>query len=307
MINLQSIISLFDDKPTLLKWLKKVEAALAASVLTSVTISQPSETTAVLTFNFEDGTNIETPAITLPRGASVVNAMLDANNNLILVLDDGRQINVGNIMPQNINAQNGTFSVSLTTPRATISVGNIGNLSVTTHLEAESIDTAGTIYSEGGIIAEETIHTDENLEVGGNAAVTGSVTAASFIGENARPIYQHNIELYSTTAQDLPNTHAVYLTFAIYNSSPTPITTIEQILQEIRSISERYVLRVHGTLYINNLLLDMRTIMKRNNVNTINLVYYRNNEWSVMNSVDLSFITPENGYAITDTLLRLNG
>lgn len=67
MINWESILSAFDEKGTLMKWLKKVEAALKGSVLTNVEPIQ-NDTRLELKFNFEDGTSITSPAITLPRG-----------------------------------------------------------------------------------------------------------------------------------------------------------------------------------------------------------------------------------------------
>lgn len=67
MINYDSILSAFDGKPTLLQWLKLVKKALDESVLKDITVSQDG-TSAVFTFNFEDGTSISTPAVTLPKG-----------------------------------------------------------------------------------------------------------------------------------------------------------------------------------------------------------------------------------------------
>ena len=67
MINYESILSAFDGKPTLLQWLKMVKKALDESVLKDITVSQDGAS-AVFTFNFEDGTSISTPAVTLPKG-----------------------------------------------------------------------------------------------------------------------------------------------------------------------------------------------------------------------------------------------
>ena len=67
MINYDSILSAFDGKPTLLQWLKMVKKALDESVLKDITVSQDGAS-AVFTFNFEDGTSISTPAVTLPKG-----------------------------------------------------------------------------------------------------------------------------------------------------------------------------------------------------------------------------------------------
>lgn len=67
MINYDSILSVFDGKPTLLQWLKLVKKALDESVLKDITLKQDGAN-AVFTFNFEDGTSISTPAVTLPKG-----------------------------------------------------------------------------------------------------------------------------------------------------------------------------------------------------------------------------------------------
>lgn len=68
MINYETILSTADNKLTLMKWLQKVEGALKNASLESVTASQPTTTTLVLTFHFADGTTLESPSIVLPRG-----------------------------------------------------------------------------------------------------------------------------------------------------------------------------------------------------------------------------------------------
>lgn len=67
MINYDSILSAFDGKPTLLQWLKLVKKALDESVLKDITLNQDG-TSVIFTFNFEDGTSLSTPAVTLPKG-----------------------------------------------------------------------------------------------------------------------------------------------------------------------------------------------------------------------------------------------
>lgn len=72
MINWQSILSSFDDKPTLLEWLKKVQKALNESALTTVTVTQEKSgrvNSITLSFNFQDGTKIVAPAFTVNDGA----------------------------------------------------------------------------------------------------------------------------------------------------------------------------------------------------------------------------------------------
>ena len=68
MISWESILSVFNTKGTLLKWLQKLEKALKDGVLLSVTVNTVSAGVITLTFNFADGTTITTPQSNLPEG-----------------------------------------------------------------------------------------------------------------------------------------------------------------------------------------------------------------------------------------------
>ena len=68
MINKQTIISSFDEKGTLLKWLKTVEDALANASLSTVQLITVSDTQIRLSFVFADGSSVTSPAILLPQG-----------------------------------------------------------------------------------------------------------------------------------------------------------------------------------------------------------------------------------------------
>ena len=94
MINWETIKSLYNDKPTLLQWLKKVEAALAASVLQVVDVEKVSTSEIKLNFIFEDGTNIETPTIALPYE---IQSVAIVNGHLILTLESGETLDAGNL------------------------------------------------------------------------------------------------------------------------------------------------------------------------------------------------------------------
>lgn len=68
MILKETILSAFTERGTLLKWLKKVEAALNNAVLTDISLEQISATQVKLKFTFENGDSVESPVLTLPRG-----------------------------------------------------------------------------------------------------------------------------------------------------------------------------------------------------------------------------------------------
>lgn len=68
MININTILSTFDEKGTLLKWLKTTNSALKNASLKSVEAVQPTATTLQLKFIFADDSSLLSPPITLPKG-----------------------------------------------------------------------------------------------------------------------------------------------------------------------------------------------------------------------------------------------
>lgn len=68
MILKETILSAFTERGTLLQWLKKVESAVNADVLTDISVEQVSATQVKLKFTFENGDFVESPVLTLPRG-----------------------------------------------------------------------------------------------------------------------------------------------------------------------------------------------------------------------------------------------
>ena len=68
MILKETILSAFTERGTLLKWLKKVEAALKADVLTDISLNQISETQVTIKLTFAGGSTVQSPVLTMPRG-----------------------------------------------------------------------------------------------------------------------------------------------------------------------------------------------------------------------------------------------
>ena len=68
MINLETILSVFNEKGTLLKWLQKLENALKGDTLAGAEITEEADNKAKIKFTFADGTSLESESFNLPTG-----------------------------------------------------------------------------------------------------------------------------------------------------------------------------------------------------------------------------------------------
>lgn len=148
MINIETLLSSFDDRGTLMRWLNAVEKALNDATLTSVEVLQISTQVIKLKFNFADNTSIITPEITLPKGekgdkgdkgatgetgatgVSVTNVTVNANNHLLVTLSNGTVIDAGEI--------NVTSGVVIDTTLSTTSENPVQNRVITLALNAKA-------------------------------------------------------------------------------------------------------------------------------------------------------------------------
>ena len=97
-INKQTIISAFDDKLTLLQWLKTINKALDKAVLTGVEVRQKGNATFTFVVTFEDGTELESNRFVLAQGESINGATI-RNGHLYLSLTNGDELDAGNVKP----------------------------------------------------------------------------------------------------------------------------------------------------------------------------------------------------------------
>lgn len=98
MINEETIVSVYDDKMTLLQFLKTVNKALDEAVLTSVEVSKKGNATLSFVFEFADGTKIESGEIVLQQGESVTDAKI-VDGHLYLTLSNDERLDAGNVKP----------------------------------------------------------------------------------------------------------------------------------------------------------------------------------------------------------------
>ena len=96
MINYETLLSSYDDKLTLMQWLKKVEEALKGASAVSFKVNKRGDATLTFSVVFEDGSELETSPIILQQGESVQGATI-RNGHLILTLTNGDELDAGNL------------------------------------------------------------------------------------------------------------------------------------------------------------------------------------------------------------------
>lgn len=96
MLNYETLLSSYDDKLTLMQWLKKVEEALKDASAVSFKVNKRGDATLTFSVVFEDGSELETDPIILQQGESVQAATI-RNGHLILTLTNGDELDAGDL------------------------------------------------------------------------------------------------------------------------------------------------------------------------------------------------------------------
>lgn len=96
MINDNTILSSFDDRPTLLEWLKKVEDALKTDTATAVSVENPTANTYVFKITFADGKTLSSGNVVFPNAVQDVSIK---NGHIIVTQISGTQTDLGAINP----------------------------------------------------------------------------------------------------------------------------------------------------------------------------------------------------------------
>lgn len=137
MINDNTILSSFDDRPTLLEWLKKVEDALKTDTATAVSVENPSANTYVFKITFADGKTLSSGNVVFPDSVKDVSIK---NGHIIVTQISGTQTDLGVLNPYAdtivVNAETNTTEIGgkLQVSGEAQVTGNVamgGNLGVT--------------------------------------------------------------------------------------------------------------------------------------------------------------------------------
>ena len=129
MINDNTIISSFNDRPTLLEWLKKVEEAIKTDTAKSISVDNPDTNVYIIKITFADGSVMQTEPVKFPDS---VNGVSISNNHLIITTQGGIREDLGVINPY-------ADTIVLNSETNTTEIGNNvkidGNLQVNSNAE----------------------------------------------------------------------------------------------------------------------------------------------------------------------------
>ena len=172
MINDNTILSSFDDKPTLLEWLKKVEDALKTDTAKSISVENPSANTYVFKITFADGTTLSSGNVVFPDSVKDVSIK---NGHIIVTQISGTQTDLGAINPY---ADTIVENASTNTTEIGNNVEVGGDLSVQGSVVGRGIVTSiGRLTANGGMEVHGQGYVNGTLGVTGNATIGGTITA----------------------------------------------------------------------------------------------------------------------------------
>lgn len=202
MINYETILSAFDDKDTLLKWLQKVEKALTDSTLTSVDCVNVDDAHIKFTFNFADGTKIDTPNVYVKPG---VDGKDGVGFNTLTEVDI--PVSVASVLYTAAAGATVTGQASFKTPEKTYNVvakcimpiAGAGAVNVDANASARKIEISldGYAGASAGQYPRKTASGLDWVSGTGGATVENSTFSA--------PIFQANFGTPSASWEQIPN------------------------------------------------------------------------------------------------------
>ena len=173
MINDNTILSSFDDRPTLLEWLKKVEDALKTDTATAVSVENPSANTYVFKITFADGETLSSGNVVFPDSVKDVSIK---NGHIIVTSVGGNVEDLGVLNP---------YADTIVVNSATNTTEIAHNVKVGGNLQVDGNESvAGVLGVQNGIASAGKITANDGMEVHGQGYVNGAlgVTGNATIG-----------------------------------------------------------------------------------------------------------------------------
>ena len=163
MINDNTILSSFDDRPTLLEWLKKVEDALKTDTATAVSVDNPSANTYVFKITFADGETLSSGNVVFPDSVKDVSIK---NGHIIVTQISGTQTDLGAINP---------YADTIVLNAVTNDVEINGETKINAGLEVLNELNCDNIVAKGAIQTDRDLVVTGNEQVGGRLQVNSSI------------------------------------------------------------------------------------------------------------------------------------
>ena len=150
MINKETILSNYNDRLTLLQWLKKVELALQNASAKEFRVNQLGNATLTFSIVFDDDTELTTGPIVLQQGESVASGAI-VGGHLYLTLTNGDVLDCGELFNGNVTI-NGDLSVAgdMTATGDIEATGALKGASaaITGSVEADTLEQASPNHSD---------------------------------------------------------------------------------------------------------------------------------------------------------------
>lgn len=164
MINDNTILSSFDDKPTLLEWLKKVEDALKSDTATAVSVENPSANTYVFKITFADGNTLSSGNVIFPDSVKDVSIK---NGHIIVTSVGGNVEDLGVLNPYAdtivVNAETHTTEIG-------------GKLQVSGEAQVTgNVATGGNLGVTGQAVVGGALGVTGNATIGGRLQTDSSI------------------------------------------------------------------------------------------------------------------------------------
>lgn len=161
MLNYETLLSSYDDKLTLMQWLRKVEKALAGASASSFEVIKTGNATIRFRINFEDGTYLESGDIVLQQGESVASGEI-RNGHLYLTLTNGQELDCGELF----NGEVPSLEVRSLEVTGGLLVGDDANAAVGGDLVVHGLTEVQNLLAYGQV-ETETLKINTGVEVKG--------------------------------------------------------------------------------------------------------------------------------------------
>ena len=254
MININTILSVFDERGTLLKWLKNVEKTINTDSLKVIELVETDAYNFKLKFIFGDESVIYTPLITIPEttATSLLNLM-EGNDTIVIDLDESTnkvEFHIDNIL---LNRINSSLQLPSVAPRELMAVcidtnnaqtlKTVSELGTKLYMHNITISKLGDILeckiisSDATPISKETFNENIKKSVNYNVKAStfndSSIVSVCYVSD---VLYNGNAPVeslrnYNIMAWGVKNVDGTYTTVSIGSSLPYDSTFIDQVTE----------------------------------------------------------------------------